>query len=134
MQEVVARKAARFVTTLRPLFPGYMFVKANSEAAPWSAINSTIGVSKLVTVGGKPRPLPPKLVSNLMLRCDQTGKMRSLRHLTEGDRVELTTGPFAQFLATVEKVEPDKRIWVLIELMGQTSRMQVPADQLRRKI
>ena len=58
MQKITRRKASRFVSDLKPLFPGYMFVSVNSDLAPWRTINNTIGVSKLVSFEGKPKPLP----------------------------------------------------------------------------
>ena len=75
MQKITRRKASRFVSDLKPLFPGYMFVSVNSELAPWRSINSTIGVSRLVSFEGKPKPLPLQLISGLMLRCDASGTL-----------------------------------------------------------
>jgi len=43
MQKITRRKGSRFVSDLKPLFPGYMFVSVNSDLAPWRTINSTIG-------------------------------------------------------------------------------------------
>ena len=48
-----------------------------------------------------------------------------------GDQVTLTKGPFANFVAEVEKIAPDRRIWVLMEIMGGQTRVAVGADQLR---
>jgi transcriptional antiterminator RfaH len=45
--------------------------------------------------------------------------------------VRITTGPFADFVAEVEKIAPDRRVWVLMELMGSETRVAVKADQLR---
>jgi hypothetical protein len=39
--------------------------------------------------------------------------------------------PFANFVAEVEKIAPDRRVWVLMELMGGQTRVAVGADQLR---
>ena len=108
-----------------------MFVSVNAEPAPWRTINSTIGVSKLVSFGGKPRPLPLQLISGLMLRCDTSGTLLPPKSLSEGDRVEMLTGPFASFIATVDTIDPDQRIWVLMDFMGHKTRMQVTADQLQ---
>ena len=52
MQKITRRKASRFVSDLKPLFPGYMFVRVSSDLAPWRTINSTIGVSQLVSFEG----------------------------------------------------------------------------------
>ena len=138
MQKITRRKASRFVSDLKPLFPGYMFVSVNSELAPWRAINSTIGVSRLVSFEGKPKPLPLQLISGLMLRCDASGTLLPPKSLNEGDSVEMLTGPFANFVATVDTfvatvdtIDPEQRIWVLIDFMGQKTRMQVTADQLQ---
>jgi transcriptional antiterminator RfaH len=68
MQTIAHRKASRFVSDSKPFFPGYMFVNVNSDLAPWSTINSTVGVSKLVSLEGKPKPLLLQLISGLMLR------------------------------------------------------------------
>ena len=116
---------------LKPLFPGYMFVSANSDLAPWRSINSTIGVSKLLSFEGKPKPLPLQLISGLMLRCDASGALLPPNSLNEGDSVEMLTGPFTNFIATVDKIDPEQRIWVLMDFMGQKTRMQVSADQLQ---
>ena len=43
----------------------------------------------------------------------------------------LTTGPFADFVAEVENIAPDRRVWVLMEIMGGKTRVAVGADQLR---
>ena len=131
MQKITHRKASRFVSDLKPLFPGYMFVSVNSDLAPWRTINSTIGVSKLVSFEGKPKPLPLQLISGLMLRCDSSGTLLPPKSLNEGDSVEMLTGPFASFIATVGTIDPDQRIWVLMDFMGHKTRMQVTADQLQ---
>ena len=131
MQKITRRKASRFVSDLKPLFPGYMFVRVNSDLAPWRTINSTIGVSKLVSFEGKPKPLPLQLISGLMLRCDASGTLLPPKSLCEGDSVEMLTGPFANFIATVDTIDPEQRIWVLMNFMGQQTRMQVTADQLQ---
>ena len=131
MQKITRRKASRFVSDLKPLFPGYMFVNVNSELDQWRTINSTIGVSKLVSFEGKPKPLPLQLISGLMLRCDASGSLLAPMSLNEGDSVEMLTGPFANFIATVDTIDPEQRIWVFMDFMGQKTRMQVTADQLQ---
>ena len=131
MQKITRRKASRFVSNLKPLFPGYMFVSVNSELAPWRTINSTIGVSRLVSFEGKPKPLPLQLISGLMLRCDASGTLLPPKSLNEGDSVEMLTAPFSNFIATMDTIDPKQRIWVLMDFMGQKTRMQVTADQLQ---
>lgn len=131
MQCESRRKTSRFVPELKPLFPGYMFVSANKNVAPWRAINSTFGVSRLVNFGGNPKPLPTKLISVLKLRCDASGVLLPPKTLNEGDSIRMLTGPFANFIARVETIEPKQRVWVLMDFMGQKTRMQVTTDQIQ---
>lgn len=131
LQEITRRKSSHFVNDLKPLFPGYMFVSFNPEIDAWRKINSTIGVSRLVSFGSEPKALPTELVSGLMMRCDKNGKLLPPNALREGDSVELLTGPFAKFVATVDTIEPEQRIWVIMDYMGQKTRIQVTSEQLR---
>ncbi|WP_354689754.1 transcriptional activator RfaH [Lentibacter algarum] len=131
MQDVTRRKAARFVSDLRPLFAGYMFVSADRDAAPWRAINSTLGVSRLVSFDGTPKPMPQELMASLMQRCDEAGKLLPPKTLNAGDLVDVLSGPFATFVATVEEIDAEQRVWLLMEFMGQSTRVHVAADQVQ---
>jgi transcriptional antiterminator RfaH len=45
-----------------------------------------------------------------------------------GDPVQIMQGPFSEFVARVEQIAPDQRVWVLIDMMGRTTRIAVPRD------
>ena len=130
-QEFTQIKPTKFVQELKPLFPGYMFVAFERESGPWRQINSTIGVSRMVSFDGQPRALPLDLVSGLMLRCDASGKILPPNQLLAGDEVQVLNGPFANFIATVENIDAKYRIWVLIDFMGQGTRLQVQPEHLK---
>ena len=131
LQEITSIKASRFTVNLRPLFPGYMFVGVELNTAPWLKINCTIGVSRLVSFANNYKPLPLNLISSLMFRCDEEGKLLPHKTLNAGDSVEVLNGPFANFVATVEKIDAQKRVYVLMEFMGQSTRMHVAPDNVR---
>lgn len=131
MQESTKRARGKFITHMRPLFPGYIFVALDKLSGGWRAVNSTYGVIKLVCLGKEPTPVPFDLVNQLILRCDQEGKLLPPKLLKPGDQVILTSGPLADFVATIESVAPDRRIYVLMEMMGAKTRVIVAPDQLR---
>jgi transcriptional antiterminator RfaH len=131
MEEETRQRNGKFVTANKPLFPGYIFVALDVTRGLWRSVNSTYGITRLVSFGKEPAPVPLDLVSQLMLRCDASGKLLPPKILRPGDLVALTTGPFANFVAEVEKVAPDRRVWVLMELMGGQTRVAIGADQLR---
>lgn len=114
------QRNGKFVTAMRPLFPGYIFVAFDVTRGFWRTINSTYGITRLVSLGKEPTAVPLDLVSQLMLRCDAKGKLLPPKLLKPGDQVMLTKGPFANFVAEVETIAPDRRVWVLMEIMGWT--------------
>ena len=105
-QDVTQRHSTKFVQQRRPLFPGYMFVSFALDTAPWRKINSTVGVARLVSFDGQPKALPP----------DQ---------FAPGDELQVMSGPFAEYVATIETIDAEQRIWLLMEFMGQKTRMAV---------
>lgn len=131
MEEETRQRNGKLVTTMRPLFPGYIFVAFNAARGFWRTVNSTYGITRLVSFGKEPTAVPLNLVAQLMMRCDAKGKLLPPKLLKPGDQVTLTKGPFVNFAAEVEKIAPDRRIWVLIELMGGQTRVAVGVDQLR---
>ena len=112
MQDVTQRHSTKFVQQRRPLFPGYMFVSFALDTAPWHKINSTVGVARLVSFDGQPKALPP----------DQ---------FAPGDELQVMSGPFAEYVATIETIDAEQRIWLLMEFMGQKTRMAVWPEQVQ---
>ena len=132
-QTVTRKQAGRFVEREAPLFPGYLFVSFDPERHGWRAINSTLGVRRLVAFGtAAPVPVPRRLVVDLMARCDAEGRLQELSAIAPGDRVRLTSGPFADFVTTVEKVDADRRVWVLLDILGRETRLAVRQTAVQR--
>ena len=132
LMEQTRRTAQQFRTELRPLFPGYLFVGLKAHSPSWRTLNSTLGVSRGVSLDGTYRPVPEALITQLQNQCDETGVFRAQDSFTSGDVVEIQTGPFASFLAEVLDMAPDQRIWVLVDLLGQKSRIAIDQQDLRR--
>ena len=131
LMKVTQRRGTRFIDSSRPLFPGYMFVKIAEGHTPWRSLNATLGVARLVYIGAKPRPLPAALMTELRGACDEDGLLAP-QTLKPGDLVQIKTGPFSNFIATVEELTSTDRIKLLLEIMGQESRLAVAAHHVTR--
>ncbi len=131
MQEETSRVRGKFTTRLRPLFPGYVFVALDMARGHSRAVNSTLGLTGLVSFGGRPQSVPEALVQSLRARCDDSGCLQAATQLQAGDHVAVTSGPFAEFVAEVETLSPDQRVWVLLDFMGAQTRISLNAEQLR---
>jgi len=130
LHDTTSRKLSRFVNTSKPLFPGYMFIRFNRAESEWHKINNTYGVSRLITFNSILKSIPTTFVDHLMKRYDSSGNSLPIKKLKKGDHVTVLKGPFANFIATVEKYEADQRMWILMDLMGRKTKIQTPSDYL----
>lgn len=131
LQDFTITRGSKFLTRTKPLFPGYMFVRIELDATPWHKINSTLGVSRLICYNGVPKGVPTEVVSGLISRCDSSGRLLPPSAIHRGDPVEVQSGALANFIAEVETIDSNRRIWVLLDIMGQIRRVQVTSEQIR---
>ena len=66
-----------------------------------------------------------------MLRCDALGVLLTSKSLNEGDSVEMLKGRYVNFIATVDTIALEQCIWVPMDFIGQKTRTQLTADQLK---
>ena len=125
MQKITKRKANQFQTILRPLFPGYLFVQLDSLAGQWRKINNTRGVARLVQLGANPCPLPDAVIAALLERCDSEHVLQKPGELEIGQKAEIFKGPFSGLIAEIIEVEPDSRVYLLLDIMGQETQIIV---------
>jgi transcriptional antiterminator RfaH len=131
-EEVSIRKARKLVQVSKALFPGYLFVSLGQDVGRWRAVNSTMGVCRLVSFAeNRPAQVPGVMISTLMRRCDLSGKLLPPRFLQSGEAVRVTNGPFADFIGTVEQIASNQRIWVLLDILGKNTRVAIRREDLR---
>ena len=124
-------RRGKFMTQVRPFFSGYAFISHASDAAPWSLVNSTYGVSRLVKFGDRPAIVPEGLVAELMSACDEAEIIAALPSVVAGCSVEVRSGTFTGFVGEVERLAPDHRALVLLEFLGKQTRANLPIAQLK---
>ena len=54
LQEETRRARGTFTTRMLPLFPGYLFVAFDIGKDGWRKVNSTYGITRIVTLGNAP--------------------------------------------------------------------------------
>ena len=133
--EVTRRHRDGFRTQQAPLFPGYIFVATDEHALRWRAINSTYGVSRIVSFSGTPAPLPRGFVAGLRARCDADDRILPEPEpsaFTPGEDVRITVGPFANLIGEILKLSSDRRVILLLDLLGGKIRVTVSHEHLTR--
>ncbi|MBM3560768.1 MAG: transcriptional activator RfaH [Alphaproteobacteria bacterium] len=129
------RHARRVDTVLAPLFPGYLFVRFDPERTRWRSINGTFSVRYLVCFGDRPAPLDDDFVAALMAREDEHGAIElNTQRLSRGDAVRIVDGAFADHIASFEEMGDRERVFLLLELLGRTVRVQVPLIYLAEAV
>lgn len=128
-----ARRRGRLVPATAPLFPGYLFLRVR-PGQQWRPINSTYGVVRLVMRReAVPQPVPAAIMGDLLARIDGAGVIAPPDDLRPGEEVRITAGPMAGITARVARLEASGRVGVLLEMMGQAVRAELPRADLSRR-
>jgi transcriptional antiterminator RfaH len=112
------RHARKVETRLSALFPRYAFLVLDLGRDRWRSVNGTSGVVRLLMEGERPRPVPEGVVESLLASVDDAGAVSFGRELRPGDRVRILTGPLADRLATVARLDEKGRVALLLEILG----------------
>ncbi|WP_022705483.1 transcription termination/antitermination protein NusG [Pseudorhodobacter ferrugineus] len=131
---VERRVKGRALTELRPLFGGYLFLNMNPSEPRWYDAKTASGVSKIIghSTGG-PSVVPPDIIAGLLQRCDRDGLLQeTVENFSAGDTVRIIGGPFANFITSIEKIDPDRRLHVLLDLMGRPTKVLVDPTMVDR--
>ena len=133
MQKKSVRHARQLTDVFRPVFPGYLFIRFGQNRADWRKINSTFGVSRLVSFEeSRPAPVPQALMNGLQARCDAKNCLQSPDDLKIGEQVRMVSGAFAGFVGEIEKLIGEDRIRLLYEFMGQKSHIDIDKGNLEK--
>lgn len=126
------RHARRIDTVLAPLFPKYLFIEFDLDLESWSSINSTAGVKKLIMFGSLPATLPSELVEEIRTREDVEGVVSLSQYLKikQGDQVTINSGAFSEHRGIFECQDDDKRIIILLKLMGRDVRVRLASSAI----
>jgi transcriptional antiterminator RfaH len=66
----------------------------------------------------RPKPVPAGIVEGLIAQTDAKNVTRLDAGLATGRSVRILSGPFAQLVGTLERLDDAGRVRVLLEIMG----------------
>ena len=112
------RHARQLRTVRAPLFPRYMFLILDLGRDRWLSVRSTVGVSSLFTCEDRPVPVPSGVAEALIARTNEAGLALFDAGLRTGQTVRILSGPFADFVGTLERLDTAGRVRVLLTMMG----------------
>ena len=116
------QKTVRHARQLRnvraPLFPRYIFLILDLGRDRWLSVRSTVGVASLFSCDGRPVPVPEGVVEALIDRGDEANLTLFQTGLAKGQSVRILTGPFADFVGKLDRLDDAGRVRVLLDMMG----------------
>ncbi|HMA56041.1 MAG TPA: transcriptional activator RfaH [Pseudolabrys sp.] len=126
------RHARRIDIVAAPLFPRYLFVEIDMGVQRWRSIYSTVGVSRLVSNGDFPAPVPDEVISSLKRRESTSGFVQ-LDHRPKfkaGDKVRILEGAFYDCLGIYDGMSDRERVEILLDLLGRKVRVLMNAEAI----
>lgn len=112
-------------TVERRVFPGYILVQMILSEDSWHVVRNTPGVTGFVGMGNDPTPLRQDEVAKILNRMEaETPKMKFDFRI--GEKVRIRSGPFADFLGTVNAIDPEKaKVRVLVSFFGRETPVEL---------
>jgi len=125
------RRAGRWIETIEPLFPRYLFINLSSSTDLWSPIRSTRGVASLVRFGDEPARVPDGLVETLIGRENASGLHQiEDKKMKVGDVVRVRTGAMIGYEGIFLARNSRDRVVVLLNIVEKNVRVSMAPDAL----
>jgi len=112
------RHARRLSTVSAPLFPRYLFVALDLGRHRWRSVNGTFGVAGLLMGDEFPIPVQGGVVESLAASCGADGHVALADGLAVGQAVRVLSGPFADMVGKLARLDGGARVQVLLQLLG----------------
>lgn len=137
-EEIEIRDGQRRMVERR-IFPGYVLVQIRvpkdtltpSEQA-WYVVRNTPGVTGFVSSGTKPIPLRQEEIDKIIKRME-TEEPTIKVSFHRGEKVQIISGPFAEFMGTVDNISMEKgKVTVLVSFFGRETPVEVDLTQVSR--
>ena len=118
--EKTIRHARQLRTVRAPLFPRYVFLILDLGRDRWRSVWGTAGVSSLYSCDDRPDPVPEGIVEILITNSDEANLALFTSGMATGQSVRILSGPFANVVARLERLDAAGRVRVLLDMMGTT--------------
>ena len=129
---VTQMKAGKKQEREEKIFPGYVLVEMIMDEDSWYVVRHTAGVTKFVGSAKKPIPARDSEIKKIIHRSSsQTEKIEL--DVKAGDKVRIISGPFADFVADIIEVYPDKsKLRANVSIFGRETPVELEYKQINK--
>ena len=128
------RRRGHWIDAVEVLFPRYIFIRLDPARRSTAPVRSTRGAVGLVRFGGQPAIVPDAVMDALREREDaDSGLHEDKRPLfNAGEAIKLVDGPLSGMEGVFTQQDGDKRVIILLELLGKANKVTVSRDWVAR--
>jgi transcriptional antiterminator RfaH len=119
----------------QPFFPGYLFIKVDFDKVALSTVEWIPGLRRVVAFDDQPVSLPDEIIELMQHRLRDLKAAAGCpeHHFKPDEPVRITDGPFKDMVAIFDRsTSPAQRVQVLLNILGQASRVQVNVTDLAK--
>ncbi len=111
-----------------PLFPRYLFMRLEEGEDDFTPIRSTKGVLAMLRFGDKPASISQQAIDSI--RHQEQQWQHGELSLKQGDKIQFIKGPFAGLNGIFNKKCNEKRVFILLELLGKENFISVDINNI----
>ena len=128
MEEQIEIKEGKRKTNLKKVFPGYVLVKMIVTEESWYIVRNTRGVTGFVGSGTEPIALTQEEIRNMGFEEIPVNIDYGV-----GDSVRVMTGPFENFIGSVQEINKEKsKVKVLVSMFGRETPVELEFSQVQK--
>jgi transcriptional antiterminator NusG len=133
-EEVTTQTKSGKSTRRKVFFPGYVLVQMKVSEESWGFVRRTAGVTGFVGSGSAPTPLADEEVQIVLDQIEgRKPQMEVEFDFEEGDVVNITSGPFANFSGVVEEVYADRgKCRVMVTVFGRATAVELDISEVEK--
>ncbi len=114
------------------IFPGYVLVEMIMDEDSWYVVRHTAGVTKFVGSAKRPIPARDSEIKKIINRSSSQSQKIEL-DVKAGDKVRIISGPFADFIADILEVYPDKsKLRANVSIFGRETPVELEYKQINK--
>lgn len=129
LRRVVSRWSDRKKEVHFPLFPGYLFLKADRDQL--KIVSNTKGVLHVVRHGGSPVPIPEGQIESVRKVLESGVAYDPCPYVKEGTEVEVTRGPLKGCYGRVIKRKGKDYLIVSIDIISRSVTTHICAQYVK---
>ena len=126
----VTKSKSREENAFEPMFPRYVFVSMDENAVNFSAIRYVRGIVDFVHFGESVATVPHEVMTSIRT-AEKECLMQARPVVKAGDKVLIKKGPFRDIDAVVVAKKSADRVIILIEVLRNSTVIEVRRKDLR---